>query len=518
MPKTQTAETGPVSSARALEEGMKGHFTSHYLAETLRDIFLQERSGALTLESSAGPRCVVRFDRGMLANAESPAGAPTLAAALRDEGIVSAEILLAMVPDCTTAHDLATALLAHGSVAREGLATGIRGLIRRALSEAFGWQGGRYVFEDEKPAETLLTPDVLFTFESILQGVANISNFDPLREVLLAMPGRLRMSENLFLPVHRLALKPHHGFVLSRIDGSMTMAELAQVIPADSIDDALKFTYGLVVFGVVVFDPPLAGTPFSLREIIPGHHEARARAQKEEILIKDAVSRMSGQPPSEILGVPADAPTRALRAAYADRLAAFRRERFAGTIREAYKKEIDLIEARITEAFFSMELAALEREQRATRSGPGPQTLAEGDLNRRKEFYKTEAQEVQEQNTKLAEKYFVKAREYHREGDYYNCIQFCRLAIKFNSESALSYQLMAESLSRNPDRRWQRQAEEAYTRATELEPFNAELFVALGVFYRDQGLDSRARKMFEKALEILPSHAVAAKALKGLKR
>lgn len=497
---------------------MKGHFTSHYLAETLRDIFLQERSGALTLESSAGPRCVVRFDRGMLANAESPAGAPTLAAALRDEGIVSAEILLAMVPDCTTAHDLATALLANGSVAREGLATGIRGLIRRALSEAFGWQGGRYVFADEKPAETLLTPDVLFTFESILQGVANISNFDPLREVLLAMPGRLRMNENLFLPVHRLALKPHHGFVLSRIDGSMTMAELAQVVPADSVDDALKFTYGLVVFGVVVFNPPLAGSPFSLREIIPGHHEARARAQKEEILIKDALAHMSGQPASEILGVPPDAATKLLRTAYADRLATFRRERFAETIREAYKKELDHIEARITEAFFSMELAALEREQRATRSGPGVQTVvSEGDLNRRKEFYKTEAQEVQEQNTKLAEKYFVKAREYSREGDFYNCIQFCRLAIKFNSESALPYQLMAEALARNPDRRWQRQAEEAYARATELEPFNAELFVALGNFYRDQGLDSRARKMYEKALEILPSHVVAAKALKGLK-
>jgi hypothetical protein len=41
--------------------------------------------------------------------------------------------------------------------------------------------------------------------------------------------------------------------------------------------------------------------------------------------------------------------------------------------------------------------------------------------------------------------------------------------------------------------------------------------VSLGQFYRDQGMDSRARKMFEKALEILPSHVVAAKELKGLK-
>jgi tetratricopeptide (TPR) repeat protein len=496
---------------------MKGHFTSHYLAETLRDIFLQERSGLLTLESSAGPRSLLRFDRGMLVDAESPAGAPTLAAALRDEGIVSAEVLLDAVPDCTTARDLSKALIDRGAVTKEGLAAGIKGLIRRALSEAFTWQGGTYAFEDSRDLDNHFTPDVLFTFESILHGIANLGNFDPLREVLLALPGHLKMSENLFLPVHRLALKPHHGFVLSRIDGSMSMAQLAQVVPADSLDDALKFAYGLVVFGVVVCDPPLASGTFSLREIMPKHHEAQARSHKEEILVRESLARMSGKSPREILGVDEGARYDTIRSAYEGLVARFQRKNFSATVRESFKRELDLIEAKVTEAFFNLELTDLEGEQRSARGGTEHQILAEDELYRRREFSKTDAQKAQEQNVRLAEKYFVKAREYFREADYYNCIQFCRLAIKFNSESGLSYQLMADALARNPDRRWQRQAEEAYTRATELDPLNAEFFVSLGNFYRDQGMGTRARKMYEKALELLPSHIVAAKELRALR-
>ncbi len=497
---------------------MKGHFTSHYLAEVLRDVFLPERSGVLALESSSGPRTTLRFDRGMFVDADSPAAAPTLAAALRDEGIVGAEVLLEAVPDCNTASELAAALLKRGAVTGAGLATGMKGLIRRALAEAFGWQGGTYTFEEGRQSSLAFTPDVLFTFESILNGVAAMSNFDPLREVLVGMPGRLGLSERLFLPVHRLALKPHHGFVLSRIDGSMTIAELAQVVPPDSVDDALKFTYGLVVFGVVAFDPPLGPGPFSLREIMPVHHEARARAQREEAMIRDTLSQMSGQPAGQILGVPEGAGPEAMRAAFEDMRTKFRRERFAEAVRESMKRELDLIEAKLTEAFFNLELGALEREQHTARGGFGVTTLSEEEINKRREFSKTEAQATQEQNIKLSEKYYHKAREYFREGDYYNSLQFSRLAIRFNSESAAAHHLMADSLARNPDRRWQRQAEEAYVKATELEPFNAEYFVTLGMFYKERGLDLRARKMFEKALELFPSHSTAAQELKSLRR
>jgi tetratricopeptide (TPR) repeat protein len=495
---------------------MKGHFTSHYLAEVLRDIFLQEQTGVLNLESSTGPRVTIQFDRGMLVDADSPAGASALAASLRDEGIVSAEVLLDTVPDCSTAADLAAALLSRKAVTPADVAIGVKGVIRRALNDAFTWQGGMYEFAQGKPPSHPFTPDVLFSFESILGGIAGMAHFEPLKEVLVALPGRLRMTENMFLPVHKLALKPHHGFVLSRIDGSMTMEELAQVTPAESVDDALKFAYGLLVFGVVVLSPPKQGA-FSLRELMPVHHETRARIQREEALVEETLERMAGRSPQEILGVSASAGKEAMRHAFEQLLAQFRKERFHAEVQSGRKKDLEMINARITEAFFQLEVGALE-DHRAARGTASVTTVTQDEAFTRREFFKTEAQATQEQNIKLSEKYHQKAKEYFRESDFYNCIQFCRLAIRFNSGAALSYQLMAEALGKNPDHRWQRQAEEAYQKAIELDPFNVELYVALGTFYRDQGMEIRARKMFEKAVEILPSHPVAVKELKSLRR
>lgn len=494
-----------------------GHFTSHYLSEVFRDIFLQEQSGSLELQSSAGPRNAFEFDRGMLVDADSPSGAAMLAAALRDAGLISAEILLETVPDCDTANQLAGALLRRG-VDLKVLVPGVKGLIRRAISDAFAWQGGTYTFEAKRPEGNTFKPDVLFTFESILGGIEVMTNFEPLRQVLVDLPGRLQLSAHQFMPVHRLTLRPHHGFVLSRIDGTLTFRELFQIVPSDSSDDALKFAYGLVVFGLVTLDPPTGEGAFQLRRVMTSHQEEKAKVDSEVSMIRKTLERMSGREPAEILGTGEGAGAAEVRAAYEELRKQFRRERLSPAVQESMKRELDLIDAKLTEAYFKLEIGSLENEQRMAREGTGVTSISKDDLVKRREFSKTERQETLEQNIRLSEKYQTKAREYFREGDYHNCIQFCRLAIRFNSESAEAYHLMGDALSLNPDRRWQRQAEEAYRQSTELEPFNAEYWVKLGLFYKERGLDNRARVMFEKALHLQPSHPVASKELKSLRR
>ena len=56
-----------------------------------------------------------------------------------------------------------------------------------------------------------------------------------------------------------------------------------------------------------------------------------------------------------------------------------------------------------------------------------------------------------------------------------------------------------------PEARWQRMAEENYTRATQLDPWNAGYWVSLGRFYKKRGLKLRAKKQFEEALKLVPN-------------
>jgi tetratricopeptide (TPR) repeat protein len=60
-------------------------------------------------------------------------------------------------------------------------------------------------------------------------------------------------------------------------------------------------------------------------------------------------------------------------------------------------------------------------------------------------------------------------------------------------------------------------AEQNYLRATQLDPWNVEYPLSLGRFYKRRGLKLRARKQFERALELAPSHEVATKELESLR-
>ena len=84
------------------------------------------------------------------------------------------------------------------------------------------------------------------------------------------------------------------------------------------------------------------------------------------------------------------------------------------------------------------------------------------DLLVRVEMDKTKTQVAIEENAKLADAYFAKAKKFMREGDYFNAIQYGKLAISYSPEDARFYFLLAECQVKNPEARWQRMAEQNY--------------------------------------------------------
>ena len=117
----------------------------------------------------------------------------------------------------------------------------------------------------------------------------------------------------------------------------------------------------------------------------------------------------------------------------------------------------------------------------------------------RVEMDKTKTKMALEENARVADAYYNKARKYTRDGDHYNAIQYGKLAISYNPDDARFYFLLGDCQARNPEARWQRLAEQNYVkaRARSLErglPHRARRF------YKRRGLKLRARKQFEEAL------------------
>ena len=181
-------------------------------------------------------------------------------------------------------------------------------------------------------------------------------------------------------------------------------------------------------------------------------------------------------------------------------------------LRNELKRDLSLIENRLLEAYLVLQTAAIQHIH--------PESVSAEDLtankNKRKELVKTEVQATQQEKEREAEQHFLKAKDYYKQSDYYNCIQFCKLAVKENPHEAPFFGLMGDALLHNPDKKWQRLAEESYRKALEIDPWNADYLVCLGRLYRKQGLTTRARRHFEMALEILPAHNQAQQELAEL--
>ncbi len=489
--------------------------TSLFLAELMRDLYFQESTGVLRLEGPQDAAVDLHFDRGMLYFAEGSRDEDRFDAMLVSSGVLPEKTVARIRQLPRTGLEKADALVAKSVLTRDALAGVIRPLVEANVKRAFSWPISRSEFTAGQPANTFFDADVLFTFECILKGIMHMAEFGPLEEVLLKLPARVRLGTRVFIPVEKLALRPHHGYVLSRADGTMSVEEIALLLPSEEGTEAIQFLYGLAVLGIVEFDPPISEGLFSLRQLLKSHHEASSRDQRDIARIRETAGRIARQDPRTVLGVPADANAAAVRMAYTRLKHEFGRDQFSDRAAAECRRELNLIEKGLTEAFLKLQVGRLE--QAGARTAPAAEeAVAELDtelIGMRREMMKSEAQQTAEQNEKLAAEYLQKARDYFQDNDFHNCIQFCRLAIGFTGDTPIAHALMAEALSRNPNSKWQRLAEASYLKACELDPWNADHRVALGNFYRKHGLDRRARGQFLKALEMVPGHSAAREAL-----
>lgn len=495
---------------------MQGHFSSHTLAEVFRDLYLGERTGTLHLSRGTIQKHV-HFDRGMIVFAESTAEDEDLGRRLVAVGRISSGALAEARRSVADSKDLPQALVNRGLLARSDLSDTAREVVERVVQSVFRWEGGATRFADGVTCYDTFDTDILTTFEVILKGIATMVGFEPIKEAMRNLDHRIEIRQPTPVPVERLTLSPAHGFILSRVDGSTTVHDVLSILPHGEEDHACRFLYGLLVMGVVAYDPPVGEGPFKVASILRSHADQIALEKVQEKLINETYEGMRSKTPYQMLGIAASAQREAIERAYEDAKERFNRDRILPRVREKFRSELSVIESRLVEAYLTLsQTRPGDLQGRRDETAPAREAVGVDGMLVRVEMDKTKTKMALEENARVADAYFNKAKKYTRDGDFYNAIQYGKLAISYNPDDARFFYLLADCHGRNPEPRWQRLAEQNYVKATELDPWNAEYRIGLGRFYKRRGLKLRARKQFEWALEIVPGHEEAVQELSTL--
>jgi tetratricopeptide (TPR) repeat protein len=500
---------------------MRSQFSAQTLAEIFRDLYMHERTGVLVL-SHADRDKSVHFDRGMILFAESAEPGESLGEWLVRSGRLSSGALAEAqaslaVNEGTVA--LARALIHRELLGRSTLASSVNSLVERVVESVFGWEGGTARFVEGEAPETPFDADTLSTVNVILSGISCMAGFEPIHEAMQGLDNRLRIRNPTPFPLERLALSPSNGFTLSRVDGSTNLTEVISILPPGEEEVAARFLFGLLVMGVVEYEPPLSAGPFQVADILRDHADRQALERLQEQLVRKAYARSREQGPYEVLGVPVTAGRDEIERGYEELKREFSRERILPKVRDKYRTELTLIESRLIEAYLTLtqpdrsEAARSADEAREARQ----EDLTLQDLNVRVEMDRAKAQVAADKANRVADAYYAKSRKAILEGDFHNAIQFGKLAISYNPSDARFYFLIADCQARNPDARWQRMAEENFSKATELDPWNAEYWISLGRLYKKRGLKLRARRQFEEALKLVPNHPEVVRELESLR-
>jgi hypothetical protein len=504
----------PVTSSNPdPKAAINGFCSPPALAELIRDLYLDERSGVLFLGRGGVEKRLV-LDRGMILTVSSSLDDERLPAFLAARGLIPREeaaALKSLDDRQATEH-----LLKLGLLSAQGLQEANRALGQQILVALFRWEDLEYRFEEGPVAAGSIETNVVVSFELIIRALRSMAGFDQIKAALLSQDRALRFSDQMYLPFEQLALTPIEGFLVSRVDGQTKLRDILAQTPPSEEEAAARFLFGLLILGLANFVPAIAPGQLSCRDLVRGEEEKRLREDREKAEVLDFYRLVQGGKPAAILGVADDATSDQVKMAYMERKERYQPSRFLKKVRHDLREELQIVEARLLEAFLAMRS---DRLGAARAAGAATDRLVNLDLEAlslRKELTKTDKQSMEEERARMADQFFAKARDYWKMGDYFNCIRYCEFASGYNDRNAGLHSLLGQALSRNPDYRWQKRAESALTRAAELEPFNPNHFVLLGEFYRAHDLYAKAKKEYEKVLALVPAHPQARQALEDL--
>jgi curved DNA-binding protein CbpA len=297
-------------------------------------------------------------------------------------------------------------------------------------------------------------------------------------------------------------LKPEEAFVLSRVDGTQTAKDIFTISPL-SEEITARTLVGLLQADLI--EPEGEGRP---REKAPPPEGVREETSKEAParstpdIDQEEVERLFREFPSrnhwEVLSVPQGASLDEIQEAFVRGAKRFHPDRFRRIPAADFQEKVSYVFRRISEA----------KEILTSSARAGYEALAEKEglyEASRKSTIPSRGAGAPRSAGNSAEgmSLFRRAQQAYQASDFWNAIQLCQQAMDHAPDRAEIYHLLGLALSKNA--KWRQDAEKNLRIATNLDPWKADYFVALGSLYQEVGLHLRARKAFEQARSVDPT-------------
>ena len=186
----------------------------------------------------------------------------------------------------TSGRRLGKSLIALGNVNDEELDELINEQVREIIYSVFNWDCGHYAFESlDRPVEDDIVVD-LSTGAVILEGVRRMS-MTPAIQSWIGDAHRIPhpMTTSSLLD-GAMALTSSEGFVLSRVDGSTSVEELAAISPLGE-DETFRCVYGLLSTGILKLEEPKSRATSRTRAVTPPPQVESPPAEPEGPSVED---------------------------------------------------------------------------------------------------------------------------------------------------------------------------------------------------------------------------------------
>ena len=508
---------------------VKGALGEGVLPSVLRELYVGRKTGVLRF--TQGPaRRTIQFIKGSIVNAASEVPEEHLGEVLARLGRLTRADLDRAGEAVQREHKrLGAVLMELGVFNRDQLEDALALHAHEILLRIFEASSeGTYEFE---PAESEVVQGEftlkLSTGEIILEAVRRVRDPDVVRYALGDIDRVLALSTDPLLRFQRITLSPSDGYILSRVDGTLSAREVMQMLALPE-EDVQRSLFGLLCTGIVEQAarapkaPPKAVPPLRPRPeprpapappppaapLPPAAREPSADAQAKRREIVETHETLKAKSHFEVLGIERTATDPQVKEAYFRLAKRFHPDTHHDANMADLRDKLEGVFIRLGEAYEVLRnprsRAAYESEL-ASRSPrlpvpPAGQALAPAAAP---------SPAVPALDPAVAAQSVRRAEKYMAEEKWWDAIQLLEPAVpalegKHKQRARLA---LARAYTKNPN--WVRQAEETLHEVVKDDPKNADAYLALGQLYKTGGLRSRAVSMFRKVLELKPQNEEA---------